>query len=222
MRELFDILLNLHEHLASWAESYGPWIYAILFLVVFCETGLVVTPFLPGDSLHFAVGALCGSGVLELHIAGPLLLLAAVLGNCSNYWIGRATGPRIFRGDSRSLLGRLMSRRHLESAHRFYEKHGGKAVILGQFLPIIRTFVPYVAGAGAMNFRRFVVFTVLGAVLWVGVCSGAGYLFGQHPFVKEHFELVVVGIIAVSIIPIGIQVVRSRMKKTQPAAEGGA
>jgi membrane-associated protein len=221
MHDLLNIFLHLDEHLAEWAKSYGPWIYAILFTIVFCETGLVITPFLPGDSLLFAVGALCGTGTLRIEVAAPLLFGAAVIGNTSNYWIGRATGPKVFRGESRSLLGRLMSRKHLDAAHRFYEKHGGKAVVLGQFLPIIRTFVPYVAGAGAMNYRRFVVFTVLGALLWVGVCCGAGYLFGQHPFVKQHFELVVIGIISVSLIPVAVQIVRSRLRRKVPAAGTG-
>lgn len=221
MHDLLNIFLHLDEHLAEWAKSYGPWIYAILFTIVFCETGLVITPFLPGDSLLFAVGALCGTGTLRIEVAAPLLFGAAVIGNTSNYWIGRATGPKVFRGESRSLLGRLMSRKHLDAAHRFYEKHGGKAVVLGQFLPIIRTFVPYVAGAGAMNYRRFVVFTVLGALLWVGVCCGAGYLFGQHPFVKQHFELVVIGIVSVSLIPVAVQIVRSRLRRKVPAAGTG-
>lgn len=217
MQQLLDIFLHLNEHLAQWAQDYGPWIYGILFLVVFCETGLVVTPFLPGDSLLFAVGALAGAGTLRIEIAAPLLLLAAIMGNTSNYWIGKSTGPRIFRGESNSLLAKLLSRKHLDSANRFFEKHGGKAVMLGQFLPIIRTFVPYVAGAGAMNYRRFIMFNVLGALAWVGICSSAGYMFGQMEVVKKHFELVIIGIIAVSLIPVGIQVVRAQLAKRRAA-----
>jgi membrane-associated protein len=209
VQQLLDIFLHLNEHLAQWAQDYGTWIYAILFLVVFCETGLVVTPFLPGDSLLFAVGALAGAGTLRIEVAAPLLLVAAVLGNTSNYWIGKATGPKIFTGESTSLLSKLLSRKHLESASRFFAKHGGKAVMLGQFLPIIRTFVPYVAGAGVMNYGRFIMFNVLGAVLWVGICCGAGYTFGHLEVVKKNFELVIVGIIVVSLIPVAVQVVKS-------------
>ncbi len=219
MSQLLDIFLHLNQHLEALAREHGAWVYGILFAIVFCETGLVVTPFLPGDSLLFAVGTLCGTGVLRIEAAPFVLFAAAVIGNTSNYWIGRATGPRIFRGESASLLARLLNRKHLDSAHRFFERHGGKAVVLGQFLPIIRTFVPYVAGAGAMNYPRFIAFNVLGATLWVGICVGAGYLFGQHPLVKKNFELVIVGVIVVSLIPIGVQVVRSRIRPPASAAD---
>jgi membrane-associated protein len=217
MQKLIDIFLHVNEHLERLAADYGPWIYGLLFAVVFCETGLVVTPFLPGDSLLFAVGALVGTGVLEWFVL-PLLFVAAVLGNTCNYWIGRKTGPKIFRGESTSVLSRLMSRKHLERANAFFQKHGGKAVMLGQFLPIVRTFVPYVAGAGAMHYPRFIMFNVLGALTWVGVCGGAGYLFGQHPFVRKHFELVVIGIIAVSLLPIVIHAVKSKWGKQAASA----
>lgn len=225
MRQLLhDIFSDLPGLLQRFVDSHGAGVYALLFAIVFCETGLVITPFLPGDSLFFAVGALCvptaeGTPILELQVAAPVLFCAAILGNTSNYWIGRATGPKIFRGESGSLFARLLSRKHLDSAHRFYERHGGKAVILGQFLPIIRTFVPYVAGAGAMNYPRFMMYNILGAALWVGVCVGAGYLFGNIPWVKENFELVVMGIIAVSIIPVIIQVVRTRFASRGAAKE---
>ncbi|CAG0951159.1 Protein DedA [Phycisphaerales bacterium] len=216
MRQLLhDIFSDLPGLLQRFVDSHGAGVYALLFAIVFCETGLVITPFLPGDSLFFAVGALCvpaadGSRILELQVAAPILFAAAIIGNTSNYWIGRATGPRIFRGESGSLFARLLSRKHLAAAHRFYERHGGKAVILGQFLPIIRTFVPYVAGAGAMNYPRFMIFNILGAGLWVSICVGAGYLFGNIPWVKQNFELVVMGIIAVSVIPVIVQVIRTR------------
>jgi membrane-associated protein len=154
---------------------------------------------------------LSGTGVLKIGIAAPLLFAAAIVGNTSNYWIGRYTGPRIFRGESTSLFSRLLSRKHLASAHAFFEKHGGKAVILGQFLPIIRTFVPYVAGAGAMNYKRFIAYNIAGALAWVGICCGAGYEFGQMEFVKKHFEMVIIGIIVVSLIPVVIQVIKSRL-----------
>lgn len=217
MQKLINIFLHLNEHLEKLAGDYGPWIYAVLFLVVFCETGLVVTPFLPGDSLLFAVGALVGGKILSWW-ALPMLFVAAILGNTANYWIGRSTGPKLFRGESTSLIARLLSRKHLASASAFFEKHGGKAVMLGQFLPIIRTFVPYVAGAGAMNYPRFIMFNVLGATAWVGVCGGAGVAFGHLEVVKKNFELVVIGIIAVSLIPVVVQVVRSRLSRAGAAA----
>lgn len=221
MHHLLDILRDIPGFLETFAQNHGPWIYAVLFAIVFCETGLVVTPFLPGDSLFFAVGTLCKLGVLKLHVAAPALFLAAVLGNTTNYWIGAWLGPRIFRGESGTLLSRLLSRKHLATARLFYEKHGGKAVMLGQFLPIIRTFVPFVAGAGAMNYPRFIMFNLLGALAWVAVCVGAGYAFGTIPAVRENFELVIIAIIGVSLIPVVVQVVRSRVQSTKvkPAGE---
>ena len=220
MQHLLDIFLHLNEHLSQWAQDYGPWIYAILFAVVFCETGLVVTPFLPGDSLLFAVGMLSGTGVLRIEVAAPLLLVAAICGNTSNYSIGKLTGPKIFRGESGTLLSRLLSRKHLATAHTFFEKHGGKAVMLGQFMPIIRTFVPYVAGAGAMNYSRFIFFNVAGALAWVGICCGSGYFLGGLDFFKKHLEMVIVGIIVVSLIPVFVSFVKSR--NAPRGAEGAA
>ncbi len=208
--QLLELLKDPLKVLGDLATNHAIGVYGVLFLIVFCETGLVVTPFLPGDSLFFAVGALCGTGVLKLYIAAPILFAAAVLGNASNYWIGRYTGPRIFCGESTSLLSKLISRKHLKTANTFYEKHGGKAVIMGQFLPIVRTFVPYVAGAGAMNYSRFFLYNVIGAALWVGVCVGAGLVFGQMKVVKENFELVVIAIIAISVLPVVIQIIRAK------------
>ncbi len=221
MEQLLHILQDLPGFLQEFVGQHGPWVYALLFAIVFCETGLVITPFLPGDSLLFAVGTLCGTGAMKLEIAAPLLFAAAIIGNTCNYWIGRSTGPMIFRGESKSLLARLLSRKHLDAANQFYHKHGGKAVILGQFLPIVRTFVPYVAGAGAMNFPRFFSFNVLGASLWIGICMGAGRLFGGYDFVKKHFEMVVVGIIVVSVLPVVIQFIRSRFRPASASAESG-
>ncbi len=218
MEHILSILRDLPGFLDGFVHDHGAWVYGLLGAIVFCETGLVVTPFLPGDSLMFAVGALCATGAMKLVYAAPVLFGAAVLGNTSNYWIGRSTGPRIFRGESGSLFARLLSRRHLDSAHRFYERHGGKAVILGQFLPIIRTFVPYVAGAGAMNYKRFIAFNILGALLWVGIGCGCGYAFGNIPFVRRNFELVIIGIIVVSLIPVVVQVVRARLGKPASAS----
>ncbi len=222
LEHLLQLLKDPLTKMQHIADAYPMGVYGVLFAIVFCETGLVVTPFLPGDSLFFAVGALCGTGVLKLHIAAPVLFLAAVLGNTSNYWIGRSTGPMIFRGESTSFFARLISRKHLQTAHAFYEKHGGKAVIMGQFVPIVRTFVPYVAGAGAMNYPKFILFNILGAALWVGVCVGAGRLFGQLEVVRNNFELVVLAIIAVSVLPIIVQFIRAKYfppkQPTPPAA----
>ncbi|MFO0832084.1 MAG: VTT domain-containing protein [Phycisphaerales bacterium] len=220
--QLLQLLKDPLQTMQKVADTYPAGVYGVLFAIVFCETGLVVTPFLPGDSLFFAVGALCGMGVLKLHVAAPVLFLGAVLGNTSNYWIGRSTGPVIFRGESASLLSRLVSRKHLQTAHSFYERHGGKAVIMGQFVPIVRTFVPYVAGAGAMNYSRFVLFNIVGAALWVGVCVGAGRLFGQLEVVRKNFELVVLGIIAVSVVPILVQFVRSKYFSSKSATVAAA
>jgi membrane-associated protein len=203
MDQLIDLFLHLDAHLAELVSLYGAWIYGLLFLIVFCETGLVVTPILPGDSLLFTTGALAATGILDIRIAAPLLIGAAIAGDTVNYSIGHFVGPRVFTADDRrGLWHRLLNRGHLLRAHAFYERHGGKAVVLGQFLPIVRTFVPFVAGCGAMAYRQFALFNVLAAVLWVGICMGAGYLFGNVPVVKEHFELVVVGVVAVSLLPL--------------------
>jgi len=239
MQHLIDIFLHLDDHLNTFVGQYGPWIYGLLFVIVFCETGLVVTPFLPGDSLLFAVGALVASDILH-PIIFPILFVAAILGNTCNYWIGRRIGPRVFKHDqplvsmvdtsanndrrgapvhsepvripirAKGVLARLLNKKHLDRAHVFFEHHGGKAVMLGQFLPIVRTFVPFVAGAGAMNYPKFVFFNVVGAAMWVGVCGTAGYFFGNWEPVKENFSLVVLGIVGVSLLPVFVQIVRSR------------
>jgi membrane-associated protein len=219
MTTLIDLFLHLDQHLAQLTASYGPWIYAILFLIVFAETGLVVTPFLPGDSLLFAVGALSAATgtALDIRIAAPLLFSAAILGNTVNYSIGSFAGPRVFVGDtSDSVVSRLLNRDHLARAHAFFERYGGKAVILGQFVPIVRTFVPFVAGAGAMRYSRFIFYNVVGAASWVGVCSGAGYAFGNVPVVKNNFSLVVLGVIFVSLLPAVAEFVRHRRAAKAP------
>src|SRR6478735_9025479 len=194
--QVLDFFFHLDAHLESFVAAYGFWVYALLFAIVFAETGLVVTPFLPGDSLLFTCGALAATGVLNIWIVAPLLIFAAILGDTTNYAIGHFVGPRIFRAeDNKGFWHKLLNRHHLMEAHAFFERHGGKAVVLGQFMPIIRTFVPFVAGCGAMTYRHFAIFNVAAAVLWVGVCMGAGYAFGNVPAVKEHFELVIVGIV---------------------------
>ena len=214
MSELLHNILHIDQALKGLVDSYGVWVYGILFGIIFCETGLVITPFLPGDSLLFAVGALGGSGVLRAEIAAPLMLLAAIIGNTSNYWIGRYIGPRVFKhapGETRSFLDRLLNRKHLQRAHQFFEKHGGKAISLGQFVPIVRTFCPFVAGAGSMNYGRFLLFNVLGALCWVGICTGAGYLFGNIPWVKNNFSVVVLGVVVVSLIPLAIEFIKHKL-----------
>jgi membrane-associated protein len=213
MDTLIDLFLHLDEHLATLATAYGPWIYGVLFAIVFAETGLVITPFLPGDSLLFAAGALAATGALSPPVAVAVLLVAAVTGDAVNYAAGRAAGPRIFTAhDQASLLHRLLNREHLARAHAFFEQYGGKAVVLGRFVPIVRTFVPFVAGAGAMRYPTFVLYNILGALVWVGVCFGAGYAFGNVPVVKDNFSLVALGIIVVSVLPAAFEYVRSRRR----------
>ncbi len=208
---LIDLFLHLDTHLAAVTTAYGPWIYGLIFAIVFAETGLVVTPFLPGDSLLFAAGALAAAGALNPLLLVALLLAAAVSGDAVNYAIGRAVGPRVFTAhDASSLWHRLLNRDHLARAHEFFERYGGKAVVLGRFVPIVRTFVPFVAGAGAMTYSKFGFYNVVGAVAWVGICVGAGYAFGNVPVVKENFSLVALGIIVVSILPALFEYLRSR------------
>jgi len=210
---IVDFLLHADKKLLELVATYGSWVYGILFAIVFAETGFVVTPFLPGDSLLFAVGALCaqpGSG-LQWPIAAGLLFAAAFTGNAVNYAIGRLVGPRVFNAhDRRTPLHRLMNEQHLKRAHEFFEQYGGKAVILGRFVPIVRTFVPFVAGAASMTPSAFVFFNLVGAGAWVGLCLGAGYLFGNVPFVKQNFSLVTIGIVAVSLLPVAIEWLRRR------------
>jgi len=199
---LAGLFLNLDEHLATVVAQYGVWVYAILFAIIFAETGLVVTPILPGDSLLFACGALAASGAMDIKVLLPLLFAAAVIGDAVNYSAGRYFGPKIFQAhDRRGFWHALLNREHLDQAHAFFEKYGGMAIVSGRFVPIVRTFVPFVAGAGYMTYTTFSVYNVTGAAIWVGVCVMAGYLFGGIAIVKENFELVVLGIIAVSLLP---------------------
>lgn len=202
MHDALEFFFHLDAHLVAFVSDYGAWVYGLLFAIVFAETGLVVTPFLPGDSLLFTCGALAATGILDIRIVAPLLAVAAILGDTTNYSIGHFVGPRVFRAeDEKSFWHRLLNRNHLMQAHAFFERHGGKAVVLGQFMPIIRTFVPFVAGCGSMSYPRFAFYNLTAALLWVGICMGAGYAFGNMPAVKDHFELVVVGIVMVSLIP---------------------
>ena len=212
-----NLIRHLDKELEGLSQSLGNWMYVVLFAVVFCETGLIVTPFLPGDSLLFAVGALIalpGAG-LSFPLMFVLLTVAAVLGDAVNYRVGRTIGPKIFRSEKSWLL----NRDHLLKAQRFYEKHGGKAIFMARFVPIVRTFAPFVAGAGKMNYARFWMFNVSGAIVWVGLFLFAGYKFGQYPFVKKNFSLVMLVIIFLSILPIAFEWWRDRREtKTAEAS----
>jgi membrane-associated protein len=209
MRELIDIFLHVDEHLATFVATHGKLVYGLLFAVIFAETGLVVTPFLPGDSLLFAAGALSATGGLNVWALMILLFIASVLGDAVNYSVGRQIGPRVFRPEGRrGRLEKLLNPKHLERTHEFFEKYGGKAVVLARFVPIVRTFIPFVAGAASMTYATFAMYNVLGGALWVFICVGAGYMFGNIDVVKENFELVVIGIIGVSVLPMVVEVIR--------------
>jgi membrane-associated protein len=215
---VLDFFFHLDTHLAAFVEHYGPWVYALLFLIIFAETGLVVTPFLPGDSLLFTTGALAATGILDIRLAAALIAVAAILGDAVNYSIGHFVGPRVFTAeDRRSFWHRMLNRDHLMKAHAFFERHGGKAIVLGRFVPIVRTFVPFVAGAGSMSYPQFAFYNVTGGLLWVGLCVGAGYAFGNVPVVKENFELVVVAIVFISVLPIAWGYLISRLERRRAA-----
>jgi membrane-associated protein len=209
----FDYFLHVDRHLLEFASAYGLWIYALLFLIIFLETGVVVTPFLPGDSLLFAVGALAAAGVLDIVGILTLLTAAAIIGDNTNYFIGRAVGPRVFTENRRWL-----KREHLLRTQRFYEKHGGKAVVLARFVPIVRTFAPFVAGVGRMHYPRFLAFDVGGGLLWVWGFGLLGYFTGNLPVVKDNFGLVTVGVILLSLLPIVFEVWRARAERARAAS----
>ena len=201
-----DIVLHLDAYLLALTQQYGMWVYAILFLIIFAETGLVVTPFLPGDSLLFVAGALCGMGALQLELLVPLLIAASFSGDNTNYWIGRLLGLRLIK----RMNGKFIKREHLDKAHAFYEKHGGKTIIIARFLPIVRTYAPFVAGVGLMRYRLFVLFSALGSVLWIVSLTVAGYLFGNIPVVKNNLTLIILGIIAITLLPALLELIRHR------------
>lgn len=207
VRYVIDIFLRLDDHLHGVMESWGPWTYVLLFTIILCETGLVVTPFLPGDSLLFAAGALSAlyPDHLNIFLLLGLLFTAAVLGDTLNYAIGRWVGPRAFRINTW-----FLKHENLEKTQAFYEKHGGKTIVLARFVPIIRTFAPFVAGVGRMHYPQFLWFNVLGGLLWVAICTLAGYFLGRFPFVKDHFELVVVGIVLMSLLPFAYEIWATR------------
>ena len=210
MQHAIELMLHLDTKLLSIIAEYGQWTYAILFVTVFSETGLVITPFLPGDSLLFAAGSIAGTNTLNVWILASLLWLAATLGNITNYSIGRSLGPRIFRENAY-----ILKRSYLEQTQRFYEKYGTKAIILSRFLPIFRTVAPFIAGVAMMPYATFLVYTIIGAFLWTMLFVWAGYLFGQIPVIRENFGLVILGIIAVSLLPGAFEIARQSLKKLQ-------
>ena len=201
-----DLILHLDQHLRDLAQTYGVWVYVVLFLIVFLETGVVVTPFLPGDSLLFVAGTIAAAGELNVHALVLLLIAAAIAGDSLNYSIGRYLGARVFRFDD----SRFFKRAYVDRTHAFFERHGGKAIIIARFVPIIRTYAPFVAGIGAMRYRRFLTFNVTGAVLWVALLTYAGFFFGNLPLVRNNLTAVILGIIVLSIMPAIIEFWRAR------------
>lgn len=213
--ELFEIILHLDEYLEGLIGIFGTWTYVILFLIVFAETGLVITPFLPGDSLLFAVGALAGGGFLNIIIIYFSLLAAAILGDTVNYWIGHHLGPKVFSKDN----SRFFNKTYLEKTREFYERHGGKTIILARFIPIIRTFAPFVAGVGKMRYLNFLAYNVLGGFIWVTSLTLAGYFFGGLPLIKDNFEYAIFAIILVSLLPVFIEFLKHKIKAAPKTAE---
>ena len=215
MKEILDLFLHLPDHLRDFISAQGPLVYGLLFLIIFCETGLVITPFLPGDSLLFAIGAIAADPTSNLNIwvAAIILLVAAILGDTVNYWIGRKFGGWMMR-----TFPKIVKPSHITKTNEFFVRYGGKTIIIARFVPIVRTFAPFVAGSGEMNYRRFMFFNVTGAVLWVGLILPCGWFFGNIPIVKANFELVVLGIIGISVLPMVIEIARAKFKKI-PAAE---
>ena len=203
---IIDFILHIDQHLAALSAEYGVWIYAILFLIIFCETGLVATPFLPGDSLLFAAGGIAALGEMNIHLMVALLLAAAILGDAVNFAIGKYFGARLFANPD----SKIFRRAYLDKTHAFYEKHGGKTIIIARFVPIVRTFAPFVAGMGNMHYGRFIRYNIIGAILWVVLFSYAGYFFANSPLVKNNLALVLAAIIVISVLPGVIEVVRAR------------
>jgi membrane-associated protein len=220
LQHAIDVVLHLDRYLNDWATWMGPWLYVLLFAIVFAETGLVVTPFLPGDSLLFAVGALAATDGSPIHVVwvGVLMSVAAVLGDAANYHIGKALGPKVFT----STTSRLLNRDHLVKAQRFYERYGGKTIVIARFVPIVRTFAPFVAGIGTMSYPRFLAYNLVGGLVWVWSLTLAGYWFGNFPWVKANFSVVVLAIIAISLLPIAVEWIRARRGQARAPAGGSA
>lgn len=215
MKELLDLILHMQDHLHDFTRQYGFLVYGLLFLIVFCETGLVVTPFLPGDSLLFAVGAIAADSQsgLNVWVAGAVLLAAAILGDTANYWIGRKSSGWAIR-----TFPRIIKQSHLDKTSDFFKRYGGKTIIIARFVPIVRTFAPFVAGSGAMDYKKFMSYNVIGALLWVGTLLPAGWFFGNFPIVKKNFEFVVFGIIAVSLLPMVVEYIRAKSGRRNESA----
>ncbi len=212
---LIDFILHMDHYLGQIVTDTGYWTYAILFVVIFIETGLVVTPFLPGDSILFAAGALIAAqGVLDIKVLYVLMVIAAVAGDTANYWIGHYIGPRVFNEKVR-----FLKKEYLDRTHAFYEKHGGKTIFLARFIPIIRTFAPFVAGVGKMTYGHFISYNIIGGIIWPAVFLFGGYFFGNISFIKEHFSLVVIAIVLISLIPAVVEVIKARQHPTPPAVE---
>jgi membrane-associated protein len=218
VKSLIDIFLHLDKHLGEIIQNYGVWTYTILFLIVFCETGLVVTPVLPGDSLLFAAGAFAARGDLNVLLLFTLLCVAAIVGDTVNYWIGHYVGPKIFHKEG----VRFLNKKHLQRTHEFYEKYGGKTIIVARFIPIIRTFAPFVAGIGSMSYWRFIAFNIVGGVLWVAICVFGGYFFGNLEIVRNNFSLVIIAIVLISVLPIIIEFARQKLGATRGAGHNEA
>ena len=208
--QFIDIVLNLDKHLTWVVQNYGTYVYVLLFAIIFCETGLVVTPFLPGDSLLFVAGTLAATGHMDVHVLFALLAAASLLGDNTNYWIGRFTGPRIFR----SHQARLLNRAHLDRTRLFYERHGGKTIVIARFMPIVRTFAPFVAGIGRMNYAQFVGYSLVGSVFWISFFVYGGYLFGNIPLIRNNLTWFIIGIVVLSVLPGAITWLRSRAPAT--------
>ncbi|MDD5008443.1 MAG: DedA family protein [Syntrophorhabdaceae bacterium] len=206
LKTVFDFVIHIDVHMSAIIQAYGTWTYLILFLIIFCETGLVVTPLLPGDSLLFAAGTFAAKGDLDVMWLFILLSIAAILGDTANYWIGDYMGPRIFHKEN----VRFLNKEYLDRTHQFYEKYGGKTIIIARFVPIIRTFAPFVAGIGSMTYLRFISYNVIGGIAWIAACVFAGYFFGNIPIVKQNFTIVISAIIVISILPGVIEFIRQR------------
>ncbi len=209
--KLIDIFLHLDTHLNEVIGEYGVWTYLILFLIVFCETGLVVTPILPGDSLLFAAGAFAALGSLNVVWLFVLLSIAAIAGDTINYWVGHWVGPKLFSREN----VRFLNKKHLERTHAFYERYGGKTIIIARFVPIVRTFAPFVAGIGSMSYGRFITYNVIGGIAWVAICVFAGYFFGNLEIVKKNFSLVIIAIVLISVLPMVVEFIRNRVARTR-------
>ena len=211
---LIELFLHIDEYLAEIISQYGVWTYALLFVIIFLETGLVVTPFLPGDSLLFAAGSFAALGVLSPWMLVIILSIAAILGDTVNYWIGHYIGPKAFSGNVR-----FLKKEYLDKTHAFYEKHGGKTIILARFVPIVRTFAPFVAGVGAMTYRKFILYNIIGGILWVNIFVWLGYFFGNLPFVKKNFEIAILAIIFISVLPMIYEFVKAKLEARKEKAQ---